>query len=154
MELSEMVRSLGKKRVAVVGEIMLDRYLWGSVERISPEAPIPVMRLDETEERLGGAGCVVNNLLTFGAEVMPVSVLGADSQGEKLLAILREKGVSVESILTEEDRPTIVKTRMIGYVQSAHRATQHILRLDEERRERIKEETERHLCKFVEDAIR
>jgi len=152
--MEDLVRSLTKKRVAVLGEIMLDRYLWGSVERISPEAPIPVMRLDETEERLGGAGCVVNNLLVFGADVMPISVIGDDSQGKQLLSLLERKGAIVEHLFVESGRPTIVKTRMIGYVQSAHRAMQHILRLDEESVRRISKEAEDRLIRSIEAALK
>jgi len=152
MEIADVVRSLGKRRIAVVGEIMLDRYLWGEVERVSPEAPIPVMRLSEEEERLGGAGCVVNNIVTFGSEVMPVSVIGEDAAGEKILNILEKKEVPTDCLL-RLDHPTTVKSRMIGYVQTAHRAAQHIMRMDEERKLSLDEETEESLCGLVNDAL-
>lgn len=153
VELVDIVRSLGRKRIVVVGEIMLDRYLWGEVERVSPEAPIPVMKLTETEERLGGAGCVINNIRTFGSEAVPISVIGADTAGKKVLDILKKESVPTDYILVLEDRPTTVKSRMVGYVQTAHRATQHIMRMDEESTTPIHREIEEKLCGFVTDVV-
>ena len=77
--LLRIVENIGSPGILVVGELILDRYVWGEVERISPEAPIPVLRVTSREERLGGAGCVINNLVTFGARVACCSVLGDDA---------------------------------------------------------------------------
>jgi D-beta-D-heptose 7-phosphate kinase / D-beta-D-heptose 1-phosphate adenosyltransferase len=119
-------------RVIVVGEVILDRYLWGDVARISPEAPIPVLRVQRREEKPGNAGFVMANLRALGAEVSAVSVVGEDRNGRMLREIFGDLGIGTRALLTDPERPTIVKERMLGSVQSAHRATQQLLRVDEE----------------------
>jgi D-beta-D-heptose 7-phosphate kinase/D-beta-D-heptose 1-phosphate adenosyltransferase len=130
--LVRLIESLGVPKILVVGELMLDRYVWGEVSRVSPEAPIPVLRVTNREERLGGAGCVINNLVTLGARVSCCSVLGNDANSAVIAASLRKIGVDATGLVTEEGRQATVKTRMVGYVQSANRAAQHIMRVDEE----------------------
>ncbi len=130
--LLRLIESLESPRILVVGELILDRYVWGEVERVSPEAPIPVLRVTSREARLGGAGCVINNLVTLGARAACCSVLGADESGGTVRAMLEKAGVDTEGLQVEPGRDTIVKTRMIGFVQSANRAAQHIMRVDEE----------------------
>ncbi|HUA33926.1 MAG TPA: bifunctional heptose 7-phosphate kinase/heptose 1-phosphate adenyltransferase [Candidatus Binataceae bacterium] len=119
-------------RVIVAGEVILDRYLWGDVSRISPEAPIPVLRVQRREEKPGNAGFVMANLRALGADVSAVSVVGADRNGRMLREIFGDLGIATRSLLTDPERPTIVKERMLGSVQSANRATQQLLRVDEE----------------------
>ena len=119
-------------RILVAGELVLDRYLWGEVSRISPEAPIPVMRVTRREEKLGNAGFVMANLRALGAEVAALGLVGAERNGQRLREILDGLGVRTRSVLEDDGRPTIVKERMLGSVQSAHRATQQLLRVDEE----------------------
>ena len=119
-------------RVLVAGEVILDRYLWGDVARISPEAPIPILRVQRREEKPGNAGFVMANLRALGAEVSALSVVGADRNGGLLREIFADLGIDTRSILIDPDRPTIVKDRMLGSVQAAHRATQQLLRVDEE----------------------
>src|SRR5258708_22880252 len=80
-------------KVGVIGDMMLDIYLWGHVERISPEAPVPVVALERRENRIGGAGNVALNLASLGAKVAAFSVLGADPDGEQLEGLLREQGI-------------------------------------------------------------
>jgi D-beta-D-heptose 7-phosphate kinase/D-beta-D-heptose 1-phosphate adenosyltransferase len=119
-------------RILVAGEIILDRYLWGDVERISPEAPIPVLRVTRREEKPGNAGFVMANLRALGAEVSALSVVGNDRNGRLLLEISRALGIGTRGVLVDSDRLTIVKDRMLGSVQAAHRGTQQLLRVDEE----------------------
>ena len=119
-------------RVLAAGEVILDRYLWGDVSRISPEAPIPVLQVHRREEKPGNAGFVMANLRALGATVTALSVVGADRNGTMLREIFRDLGIDTTSILTDPDRPTIVKERMLGSVQSANRATQQLLRVDDE----------------------
>lgn len=119
-------------RVLVAGEIILDRYLWGDVSRISPEAPIPILKVNRREEKPGNAGFVIANLRALGAEVSALSVIGDDRNGRMLTEILGDLGVDTRAIVTDPDRPTIVKERLLGSVQSAHRATQQLLRVDDE----------------------
>lgn len=112
-------------KVAVVGDLMLDRYLWGRVTRISPEAPVPVVNVDRTSHCLGGSANVVGNLRSLGAEPIPVGVTGQDGEGETLCRLFAEAGVETRGILVDPDRPTTVKTRVIAH-------DQHVVRVDSE----------------------
>lgn len=86
--------------IAVIGDFMIDHYLWGNSERISPEAPVPVVEIQKEEDRLSGAGNVVNNLLAFNEKVLPIGVLGKDSN--RLLNILKEKNVSTDGLFIDK----------------------------------------------------
>jgi D-beta-D-heptose 7-phosphate kinase / D-beta-D-heptose 1-phosphate adenosyltransferase len=119
-------------RVLVAGEVILDRYLWGDVERISPEAPIPVLKVNRREEKPGNAGFVMANLRALGAYPRALSVVGDDRNGRLLREMFRDLGIVTKSLMVDPDRPTIVKERMLGSVQSANRGTQQLLRVDEE----------------------
>jgi D-beta-D-heptose 7-phosphate kinase/D-beta-D-heptose 1-phosphate adenosyltransferase len=119
-------------RILVAGEVILDRYIWGTVERISPEAPIPVLRLTRREERLGNAGFVCANLRALGAEVGLLSIIGADPDGRTICQMADELGIGRRSLLEEPQRPTIVKERLLGAAQSAQRGIQQLLRVDSE----------------------
>jgi D-beta-D-heptose 7-phosphate kinase / D-beta-D-heptose 1-phosphate adenosyltransferase len=120
------------QRILVVGEVVLDRYLWGTVERISPEAPIPVLRLSRSEERLGNAAFVAASVCALGAEASLLSVIGADADGRAVCRIADDQGIGHDSLLEEPDRPTIVKERLLGAAQSARRGIQQMLRVDRE----------------------
>src|SRR5260221_6077525 len=115
-------------RVLVAGEVIIDRYIWGDVSRISPEAPIPILRVQRREEKPGNAGFVMANLRALGADVSALSVVGSDRNGSLLREIFADLGIDTRAILIDPDRPTIVKDRMLGSVQAAHRATQQLLR--------------------------
>ena len=114
------------------GEVILDRYLYGDVSRISPEAPIPILRVTRREEKPGNAGFVMANLRALGAEVSAASVVGGDRDGQLLREIFGGLAISMRAMLTDSGRPTTVKSRLLGSVQSAHRGTQQLLRVDEE----------------------
>ena len=124
--------SLKPLRVLVAGEVILDRYIMGEVARVSPEAPIPILQVSRIEERPGNAGFVMANLRALGARVSALSVVGADRNGELLREMFDGLGIDTRSVLVDPDRPTIVKERMLGSVQSANRATQQLLRVDQE----------------------
>jgi D-beta-D-heptose 7-phosphate kinase / D-beta-D-heptose 1-phosphate adenosyltransferase len=124
--------SLPKLRVMVAGEVILDRYIWGDVSRISPEAPIPILRVRRREEKPGNAGFVMANLCALGAIPSAFSMVGADRNGTLLRDILSGLGIGTAALVTDPDRPTIVKERMLGSVQAASRGTQQLLRVDEE----------------------
>jgi D-beta-D-heptose 7-phosphate kinase/D-beta-D-heptose 1-phosphate adenosyltransferase len=119
-------------RILVAGEVILDRYLWGDVARISPEAPIPILQVRRREEKPGNAGFVMASLRALGARPSALSVVGADRDGGLLREMFRALGIGTRSLVVDPDRPTIVKQRMLGSVQSANRATQQLLRVDEE----------------------
>ena len=98
----------------------------------SPEAPIPILKVQRREEKPGNAGFVMANLRALGAEVSALSVIGDDRNGRMLTEILGDVGVDTRAIVTDPNRPTIVKERLLGSVQSAHRGTQQLLRVDDE----------------------
>jgi len=130
-ELVKIVEGLGRPRILVVGDLILDRYVFGDAERISQEAPIQILTVSHEETRLGGAGAVVNNLRALGAEVDVFGVVGTDPAGDEVLTKLQEKGVATENILRSGDRPTTRKTRFVGRAQ--HRIPQQVLRVDWEK---------------------
>jgi D-beta-D-heptose 7-phosphate kinase/D-beta-D-heptose 1-phosphate adenosyltransferase len=137
-------------RVLVAGEVILDRYIMGEVARVSPEAPIPVLQVTRVEERLGNAGFVMANLRALGAQVSALSVVGADRNGELLREMFNDLGIDTRAIVVDSDRPTIVKERMLGSVQSANRATQQLLRVDQEAPHALGPARERALCRHLE----
>ncbi len=119
----------------IVGDVMLDRYCWGSVNRISPEAPVPVVNLDRTEVTLGGAANVAANVVGLGAKAWLVGVIGKDAEAELFPKILQEKGISHDNLVELENRPTTVKTRIVAH-------NQHIVRIDQETTEQLSNEAE------------
>ena len=138
-----LLESLPELSFLVVGDLILDRYVWGVAERISPEAPIPVVRVDKEESRLGGAGNVVNNLLALGGRVQVASVIGADDQSAELTQLLLQQGVSVAGVQCVSERTTTCKTRIIA-------SHQQLVRLDQEDCVEIDPLQEDQLLEFIE----
>ncbi len=129
-ELTRWVRSFPGRRVLLVGDLILDRYIYGDAERISPEAPVPILRAVETREAVGGCANVAACLRALGCEVVCCGMIGADRHGETLRRLLQESGVDDSAVVVQADRPTTTKTRLVGLAQHRHR--QQLLRLDEE----------------------
>jgi D-beta-D-heptose 7-phosphate kinase/D-beta-D-heptose 1-phosphate adenosyltransferase len=129
-DLLETVDRFAGRRVLLVGDFMLDRYVFGDAERISPEAPVPVLRVVERQDRVGGAGSVALNVLALGAHVRCVGLLGTDPFGDRVERFLAEAGADTDGLLRVDDRPTITKTRLVGLAEHRHR--QQILRVDDE----------------------
>lgn len=117
--------AFSQQRVLIIGDVMIDSYLWGKVERISPEAPVPIVHVQQREKRLGGAANVAMNIQALGAEPVLCSVIGTDGSGTDLLNLLDSHQLSKEGILQSKDRITTIKHRIL----SGH---QHILRVDQE----------------------
>src|SRR5687767_12358500 len=109
--LLRVVEHLGRPRVLVVGDLMLDRYIWGNADRISPEAPIPVLSVVNREERLGGAAGVAAILRGLDAKVTLLGILGADEPGQQCRKMLAEFDVDLSHVLIDETRPTTQKER-------------------------------------------
>jgi len=128
--LTALVRSFSQARVLLVGDLILDRYVYGDAERISPEAPVPVLRAVERQERVGGSADVAACLRALGAAVHCFGAVGRDQAGEKLRTLLRDLGVDCDGLVVAADRETTTKTRFIGLAQHRHR--QQLLRFDEE----------------------
>jgi D-beta-D-heptose 7-phosphate kinase/D-beta-D-heptose 1-phosphate adenosyltransferase len=129
-QLLAQLETLGQPRLAVVGDLILDRYTWGNASRISPEAPVLVLGADREESRLGGAAAVCSLLRGLGAEVSALGIVGNDSWGRQLRELLIELGVDDSGVLVDDSRPTTVKERFIG--RAADRHPQQILRVDRE----------------------
>ena len=120
-ELKTIADGFRSKTVLVVGDLMLDRYLWGSVSRISPEAPVPVVELSGETTRLGGAANVAGNIASFGARTRIVGVVGDDEHGKKILSELEKLSISPQAVLVDSRRPTTVKTRIVAHSQQVVR---------------------------------
>lgn len=129
-------------RVMVLGDIMLDQYWWGSVERISPEAPVPVVRLDRISVVPGGAANVAANVVGLGATPILIGCIGADAEGDQLKRHLASNFIDSKHLLEMADRPTSVKTRVVAH-------SQHVVRVDRETINSIDSATESNLVKLV-----
>src|SRR6185369_3716734 len=101
------------KRIVVLGDVMLDEFIWGRVRRISPEATVPVVEVDRQTLALGGAGNVVSNLVALGATPTPIGVVGADADAERLRQAFGALDVTIDRLVVDTSRPTTVKTRII-----------------------------------------
>jgi D-beta-D-heptose 7-phosphate kinase/D-beta-D-heptose 1-phosphate adenosyltransferase len=146
--LIDLVERFGSPRVALVGDFMLDRYIYGDVERINPEAPVPVLRIARTQSRVGGTGNVAAALAALGAQARCVGVVGADPAGDELTALLQATGSDVGGLVRVARRQTCVKTRFVGLAQ--HRSPQQMLRVDDEPTEPLAAE----VLAAVEGAVR
>jgi D-beta-D-heptose 7-phosphate kinase/D-beta-D-heptose 1-phosphate adenosyltransferase len=134
-DLIRRVESLGNPRVLVVGDLILDRYIWGLAERISQEAPVPLLRADQREHRLGGAASVATMLRALGAEVRLVGGVGRDPEADVVRGILRDLGIDEGLVFPLDDRPTTLKERYVGRAQDRH--PQQMMRVDYETRDPI-----------------
>lgn len=134
-DVTNLADHLGYPRILVIGDAMLDRYTWGQAERVSPEAPVLVLRTDEREVRLGGAASVAMLLAALEAHVSLASVIGDDHDGQTLRRLLDEAGVDTAHVLTDSDRPTTTKERFLG--RADHRQPHQMLRVDSESRDPI-----------------
>jgi D-beta-D-heptose 7-phosphate kinase/D-beta-D-heptose 1-phosphate adenosyltransferase len=133
-------------KVLVIGDLMLDEYLWGDVDRISPEAPVQVVSVQREDFTLGGSGNVVNNLVSLGAKVSAVGVAGTGLNGKLMLERFKTLGVDTKGIIKDSARPTTRKTRVIA-------ANQHVLRIDRETRSEISGTPLEKLNRFIEKII-
>lgn len=122
---ADIFKSFTKLNVLIIGDVMLDSYIWGSVERISPEAPVPIINVKKRDHRLGGAANVALNVHALGAKPVLCALIGDDDDGKKLVQRLHEKNLSVDGIIVSTERPTTVKTRIIA-------SHQHVVRVDDE----------------------
>ena len=120
--LTALIECFAGRRIAVLGDVMLDRYLWGHVDRISPEAPVPVVEIERETYSLGGAGNVAANLRALGAQAVLFAVAGDDEPGRTLRTELEKRSVDVAALIEDAKRPTTVKTRIIAHSQQVVRA--------------------------------
>ncbi|MHC4294194.1 MAG: PfkB family carbohydrate kinase [Planctomycetota bacterium] len=142
-ELIELIEALGSPRVVLVGDFMLDRYVYGDTERISQEAPVPVLKVVRSESRTGAAGNVAAAIVALGGKADCVGTIGQDDVADELNRLLIDAGAQTGSLIRLPDRPTTVKTRYIGLAQ--HKNPQQIIRVDEEVVDDLPAKTQRSL---------
>src|SRR5215475_10534715 len=150
--LKKIVPRIKGKRIAVLGDLMLDRYLWGTASRLSPESPVPVVEVEKQEQFLGGAGNVAANLVALCARVEAFGVIGGvksaeDEAGVALRACMRELGIEDRGVVADSERVTTVKTRIIA-------GHQQIVRLDQESRNTLTKEVEDKIFRKFADSVK
>jgi D-beta-D-heptose 7-phosphate kinase/D-beta-D-heptose 1-phosphate adenosyltransferase len=144
--LERLVRGFARLRLLVVGDVMLDEYLWGDVERVSPEAPVPVVHVRRESRALGGAGNVVRNVVALGAACRFCAVVGDDTAGDRIVGLLQELDVATDGVVRDASRPTTRKTRVEA-------RSQQLLRYDRETEDPIAGATARRLVTAIEKAL-
>lgn len=143
MTLETLFEEFKKKKIIVLGDVMIDAYLSGKVDRVSPEAPVPIVNFSKREERLGGAANVALNLISLGAQVAMASVIGEDRDADTMIGLLEDKSISTSGLIRSKARQTTVKTRVIGNYQQ-------LLRVDQEQTNDIATHEEEKVIEKVE----
>lgn len=137
---------MGAHRILILGDVMLDEYIWGNVSRISPEAPVPVVEVMDESVKLGGAANVALNVKTLGDPPLLVSIVGNDRNGERLKELLSNSGISNQGIFVDENRRTTAKTRIIAH-------SQQVVRADRENTEELSSDMTSRLLDFIKQKI-
>jgi D-beta-D-heptose 7-phosphate kinase/D-beta-D-heptose 1-phosphate adenosyltransferase len=146
MELLKLISLFKKQTILVVGDIMVDKFIWGKVGRISPEAPVPIVEVTKETEALGGAANVASNITSLGGKAIVVSVIGEDITGRTLIEMLSERNIKTDCLVYSSRRPTIIKTRIIA-------ASQQVVRVDKEVKGVFEKDTESKIMNNIEDAM-
>lgn len=144
--LNEIKNSLRGKKIAVIGDMMLDCYFWGEVKRISPEAPVPIIEIENEFYRFGGAANVALNILKLGGIPYPVGIIGYDNNGSIFNSLVEEAGIESSGIIIDDNRPTTAKTRVIA-------VKQHIVRIDQEKKEYVNNSIEEKILTNVKEHL-
>jgi D-beta-D-heptose 7-phosphate kinase/D-beta-D-heptose 1-phosphate adenosyltransferase len=135
-----------KTRILVLGDIIMDEYIWGNVSRISPEAPVPVVDVEQETKMLGGAANVIRNMATLGAKPILCGVVGDDTTGKEILSVLARMGLKTEGVVSEPGRPTSIKTRIVAH-------NQQVVRFDRESRADVRPESIQKLLDYIGDHL-
>jgi D-beta-D-heptose 7-phosphate kinase/D-beta-D-heptose 1-phosphate adenosyltransferase len=146
VRLKEAISTFKDVPILVVGDLILDEYIWGDSSRISPEAPVPVVLVKEESLRLGGAANVANNLKALGAEPIVCGIIGEDLNGDRLIALLEDSGIDTSFIYRTKERPTTVKTRIIA-------RSQQVVRLDRELAKPVSQEAQDKIFQGIRAAL-
>ena len=146
LKVNSLLKSFKNKKVLILGDLMLDRYFMGQVSRLSPEAPVPIVEIEEEYSRLGGAANVGNNIKALGGIPYLVGIVGEDNIGKELLNIVAGQGLPTEGILSDSSRPTTVKTRVIAH-------NQHVVRTDREVRNELNSEVANRIKNVISKII-
>ena len=145
--LNELKNNFTGKKIAVIGDMMLDCYFWGDVKRISPEAPVPVVEVGDEFYRFGGAANVALNILKLGGIPFPIGVIGYDNDGTIFTSLINENQLHSDGIFIDESRPTTSKTRVIAH-------NQHVVRIDKESKDYVNEEMRRKIFSYLESHMK
>ena len=145
--LNELKNNFAGKKIAVIGDMMLDCYFWGYVKRISPEAPVPVVEVGDEFYRFGGAANVALNILKLGGIPFPIGVIGYDNDGTIFTSLINENQLHSDGIFIDESRPTTSKTRVIAH-------NQHVVRIDKESKDYVNEEMRRKIFSYLESHMK
>ena len=143
---NEITFEFDKKKILVIGDLMLDTYLWGHSERISPEAPVPIVQVNKVEHNLGGAANVALNLSSLGCEVFLIGTIGSDPEGEILKNLLNQSNIDFTPLVEFDSRPTTVKSRIISH-------DQQVIRTDRELTHDLSDESNKELQGLVSSII-
>ncbi len=135
-----------KSRILVVGDLILDHFIWGTVNRISPEAPVPVVEVKRESYMPGGSLNVANNIRTLGGTAYPCGVIGRDRDGQMLMQVIRKKGINAGGIMDDASRPTTLKTRVIAH-------SQQVVRFDREKSAEIDRDNLGKIVRFIKKTI-
>lgn len=149
--LLKILSNLGSPKILVVGDFMLDVYIYGDAVKISSEAPVPVLKITKTEHRCGGAGSVAANIVTLGAKAHCLGIMGDDRDSEILREKLLEAGADIDGLFKAENRPTISKQRLIGLAQHLHR--QQLIRMDFESTEPLSDKLSESILSAYKDKL-
>jgi D-beta-D-heptose 7-phosphate kinase/D-beta-D-heptose 1-phosphate adenosyltransferase len=144
--MKSLLQKFNKTGILVLGDVIVDHYIWGKVKRISPEAPVPVVEVSEENLRLGGAANVAHNIASLGGKVFVSGVVGKDEMGKVLLGKMKEKGIHTDGVVIDSDRPTIVKTRVIAH-------NQQVVRFDREIKSEISRKARSSILKYVREHL-
>ena len=143
---TEIISSFASRKILVVGDVILDQYVWGNADRISPEAPVPVVTVEDESYRLGGAANVVANICSLGGKVSVVSVVGGDADGDKVSGMLSDAGADISGVIRVDGRPTTAKTRVIAHQQ-------HVVRIDREVKDYVEGDKRQKIIDHAKAAI-
>ena len=144
--LSESIDKFSSCRILVVGDVIMDEFLWGRVERISPEAPVPVVQVEEESLVLGGAGNVVNNIISLGGQALLCGVIGNDAMGRELVHMLQKMNSPTHGLVVEDRRPTTIKTRIVAH-------SQQVVRVDREESEPVTEASIKKIITVIKEQL-
>lgn len=144
--LRDLLQRFRGRKIAVLGDLMIDRYYWGSVRRVSPEAPVPVVEVESESVRFGGAANVANNIQALGGKPVLLGIIGDDHPGSLFTDMLRDQGMEAGGVIVDADRPTTIKTRVIA-------SGQHVVRIDNESKQECSPAVSEKLVKAVRATI-
>ena len=145
-ELTEYIGRFPETNILVIGDIILDEYIWGDVSRISPEAPVPVVAVKEETKMLGGAANVINNICSLGGKSVLCGVIGEDETGREVVEKLKSLGQTTNGIISEKDRRTSIKTRVVAH-------NQQVVRFDKESRKEIGPDSVKRILGFIREVM-